>query len=359
MNKPKFLPEWVWGWWHPVDFVQSHCLSEEKRPWQLNLTEREHFKQRLLTVFYGEKASTQKGQGLDLRHLREYQPGDDLRKMDWNVYARTATPHVREYFEEKQRIFWFVLDFSPSMWLGYAEPKIERLYWLMDALWPALSKQGHRVGVLWFDAIGHEMIKPVAGYQGIQTLLERLRQRLLMLDGLQETQNQDDLNEKAFTDLEQLEQSLETAMSSMVKMIGRGQRVVCVSDFNMPIVMRKSLELVLGRCQQKAPLLAVSLVSQHEWTFPKETGLMALSGVQSCRKEGFELYYEGDEGTFLREWQEGKAQQFGEACQWLALSVELSLTEQVHQLFKALMGLEKSSKASAPAKRGEPPNGTS
>jgi hypothetical protein len=354
MNKPKFLPEWVWGWWQPVDFLQSQCLSETKRPWHLNLTEREQFKKRLSTVFYGEKAGTQKGQGLDLRHLREYQPGDDLRKMDWNVYARTATPHVREYFEEKQRIFWFVLDLSPAMWLGYAEPKVERLYWLMDNLWPALSGQGHRIGVLWFDAQGHEMIKPVAGNQGIQTLLERLRQRLLALDGLQDTVNQD-----YFKKIDSyLEQPLETAMASMVNMVGRGQRVVCVSDFNVPREQRKTLELVLGRCQQKAPLLAVSLVSQHEWIFPQETGCLALSGLTSCQKEAFKFSLAAQDGPVLREWQQGKERQFGAACQWLALAVELSLTEQVHQLFNALMGLELRAEGVLSSKRGGRPNGT-
>ncbi len=355
MNKPKILPEWFWGWWHPVDFIQSQCPSDRQRPWRLTLSEREQFKKRLSTVFYGEKPGEQKGQGLDLRHLREYQPGDDLRKMDWNVYARTATPHVREYFEEKQRVFWFVLDLSPGMWLGYAEPKVERLYWLMDSLWPALSQQGHRVGVLWFDAEGHEMMKPVAGIHGMQTLLERLRQHLLRLEASQET-----VHETLYQTGSS--QSLEAAMTSLVNMVGRGQRVVCVGDFNLPLAQRKTLELVLGRCQQKAPLLAVSLSSQHELTVSTETGCLFVRSLASGEQPAvFSLIPEAV--TLLNAWQQGKERQFEGACQWLALTVESSLSEQVYQLFKALMGLEaraeggsSGSKALA-SKKGGRPNG--
>ena len=47
---------------------------------------------------------------MDLADLREYQPGDDIRALDWNVTARTDAPYVREFHEERELTAWFLLD---------------------------------------------------------------------------------------------------------------------------------------------------------------------------------------------------------------------------------------------------------
>ena len=56
--------------------------------------------------------------GVDLADLREYQPGDDVRYIDWNVTARMDTPYVREYHEDREITAWFLLDLSPSVDFG-------------------------------------------------------------------------------------------------------------------------------------------------------------------------------------------------------------------------------------------------
>ncbi|HMJ81299.1 MAG TPA: DUF58 domain-containing protein, partial [Candidatus Dormibacteraeota bacterium] len=58
------------------------------------------------------------GTGIDLADLREYQAGDDVRYMDWNVTARMDTPYVRLYHEDRELTAWFLLDLSPSMSFG-------------------------------------------------------------------------------------------------------------------------------------------------------------------------------------------------------------------------------------------------
>ena len=57
---------------------------------------------RLDGLLQGDYRSLFRGAGLDLAALREYEPGDDVRRIDWNVTARTTIPHVREYHEDRE-----------------------------------------------------------------------------------------------------------------------------------------------------------------------------------------------------------------------------------------------------------------
>ena len=59
-----------------------------------------------------------RGVGTDFRDLREYEPGDDVRHIDWNVTARMDTPFVRQYSEDRELDGWLLLDRSPSMGFG-------------------------------------------------------------------------------------------------------------------------------------------------------------------------------------------------------------------------------------------------
>ncbi len=73
---------------------------------------------RLDGILQGDYRSLFYGYGLDLADLREYQPGDDIRYIDWNVTARMDTPYVRQYHEDREITAWFLLDLSPSVDFG-------------------------------------------------------------------------------------------------------------------------------------------------------------------------------------------------------------------------------------------------
>ncbi|GJM06543.1 MAG: hypothetical protein DHS20C10_02770 [marine bacterium B5-7] len=66
----------------------------------------------------GAFRSKRRGRGMDFDEVRLYQPGDDSRHMDWRVTARTQTPHVKVYREEKERPLWLWIDLSPSAYFG-------------------------------------------------------------------------------------------------------------------------------------------------------------------------------------------------------------------------------------------------
>ena len=73
---------------------------------------------RLDGLLQGDYRSLFRGAGLDFAALREYQFGDDVRAIDWNVTARMDTPYVREYHEDREITAWFLLDLSPSVDFG-------------------------------------------------------------------------------------------------------------------------------------------------------------------------------------------------------------------------------------------------
>ena len=69
-------------------------------------------------VFAGEYGSVFKGRGMEFAEVREYLPGDDVRAIDWNVTARTGTPHVKKYVEEREQTVMFLVDASHSLDFG-------------------------------------------------------------------------------------------------------------------------------------------------------------------------------------------------------------------------------------------------
>ncbi len=75
-------------------------------------------RQPLRSVLSGRHAARLRGRGLNFEELRDYCPGDDVRSIDWKVTARTGTPHVRVYTEERDRPTLVVVDQRMSMYFG-------------------------------------------------------------------------------------------------------------------------------------------------------------------------------------------------------------------------------------------------
>src|SRR5260221_6660599 len=80
---------------------------------------------RLHGLLQGDYRSLFFGYGVDFADLREYQPEDDIRYIDWNVTARMDSPYVRQYIEDREVTAWVLLDLSPSVDFG-GEQKLKR-----------------------------------------------------------------------------------------------------------------------------------------------------------------------------------------------------------------------------------------
>src|SRR2546425_11735667 len=73
---------------------------------------------RLDGLLFGDYTGVFYGPSLDLAEAREYQPGDEVRRIDWNVTARMHRLFVRQYLEDRELTGWMLVDLSPSMVFG-------------------------------------------------------------------------------------------------------------------------------------------------------------------------------------------------------------------------------------------------
>ena len=97
----------------------------------------------------GDHRNLAYGAGLDLAELREYQPGDDVRSLDWNVTARMGEPFVRRFHEDRDVTAWLVLDLSRSLDFGSADQsKRDLLVDVAGTLARLMTARGDRVGAL-------------------------------------------------------------------------------------------------------------------------------------------------------------------------------------------------------------------
>ena len=124
----------------------------------------------------GDYRSALLGAGTELAQVRPYEPGDDVRRIDWNVTARTGEPHVRVHLAERVLVTWLVLDTSPSMQFGTADRrKADVAEGVALAVGHVATRRGNRLGVVTFGGAdrGHE--PPRQGRGGLIGLLRALR----------------------------------------------------------------------------------------------------------------------------------------------------------------------------------------
>jgi uncharacterized protein (DUF58 family) len=133
---------------------------------------------RLDGLLQGDYRSLFRGSGIDLANLREYQEGDDIRYVDWNLTARMDALHVREYQEDRQLTAWFLLDLSPSVDFGSnAVSKRAVLAEFVGVLARLLNGRGNRCGAVLFSGGVDRIVPPRGGRRQVLHLLELLGSR--------------------------------------------------------------------------------------------------------------------------------------------------------------------------------------
>ncbi len=115
-------------------------------------------------LFAGEYCSVFKGQGLEFHEVREYQPGDDIRAIDWNVTARLGSPYVKRYVEERQRTIILMIDVSSSLDFGsLSKSKNEIAAEVASLIAFSAIKNNDLVGLLLFSDRIEKFIPPKKG----------------------------------------------------------------------------------------------------------------------------------------------------------------------------------------------------
>jgi len=132
-------------------------------------------RQPIHSVLSGRHASRLRGRGLNFEELRNYLPGDDTRNIDWKVTARTRTPYVRVYTEEKDRTVWLLIDQRVNMFFGSTSRMKSVVAAEVAALsaWRVLSV-GDRVGALVFDDSDIVVVPPHRSRDRVMQILKQV-----------------------------------------------------------------------------------------------------------------------------------------------------------------------------------------
>jgi uncharacterized protein (DUF58 family) len=207
----------------------------------------------------GDFRSTLLGVGAELALVRPYVPGDDVRRMDWNVTARTGEPHVRVDLAERVLVSWLVLDVSPSMQFGTAERrKADVAEGVAIAVGHLATRRGNRLGVVTFGGEDPRTLPPRQGRVGLIGLLAALR-------------------------AEEPERGVGTPVGAALARVGALARqralVVVVSDFRGPRDWRQPLLQLAGHHD----VVAVEIRDPREEGLPN-VGLLWLVDPETGRQ---------------------------------------------------------------------------
>ncbi len=142
-----------------------------KRIRQLEVRTRQ-LSQQLLS---GEHVSIFQGRGIDFDDVRPYQPGDDVRRIDWNVTARMRETYIKRYMEEREITFMIMVDLSGSGHFSTQRmSKIELAAELVGTLAFSASKNNDRIGLLAFSDEIEKFIPPAKGQNHVMHILRTI-----------------------------------------------------------------------------------------------------------------------------------------------------------------------------------------
>jgi len=126
-------------------------------------------------VFAGQYHSTFKGRGMEFDEVREYVPGDDIRSIDWNVTARTGSPHIKKFVEEREMTVMLVVDVSASNLFGSgAQMKRDLAAEVAAVLAFSAIRNNDRIGLILFAEEVEKYIPPKKGTRHVLRLVREM-----------------------------------------------------------------------------------------------------------------------------------------------------------------------------------------
>lgn len=126
-------------------------------------------------LFSGEYQSTFKGQGMEFEEVRQYEPGDDVRLIDWNVTARTGYPYIKKFKEERELSVVLLVDASSSGRFGTKERfKSEMAAELAALLAFSAIKNNDKVGLIIFTDTIEKFIPPKKGRSHVLRIIREI-----------------------------------------------------------------------------------------------------------------------------------------------------------------------------------------
>lgn len=205
-------------------------------------------------VLAGEYHSVFKGQGMEFDEVREYQPGDEIRSIDWNVTARTGHPYVKRFREEREQTLLFLVDLSASGRFGSVKnTKSEVATELCALLAFSAIKNNDKVGLVVFTETVELFIPPAKGTSHVLRLISELLRFEPQRKGTKIT----------------------AAVDYAARILNRRSIVVLISDF-----FDSDYQRALGILSRRHDVIAASVNDAREYELP-DVGLLDLEDPET------------------------------------------------------------------------------
>ncbi|MBC8197773.1 MAG: DUF58 domain-containing protein [Candidatus Marinimicrobia bacterium] len=205
-------------------------------------------------IFGGEYHSAFKGMGMEFAEVREYQPGDDIRDIDWNVTARTGKPFIKKFDEERELTVMLMVDVSASGYFGSGENlKSDLMVELASILSFSAIKNNDKVGLILFSDQIEKFIPPNKGKSHVLRVIREL----------------------IYYKTEDKKTNISEALEYSLKAIKRKSVIFLLSDF-----LDDGYETTLKLTNQKHDLICIQLTDPSEIEMPN-LGLIKMHDVET------------------------------------------------------------------------------
>ena len=213
-------------------------------------------------IFAGKYHTAFKGRGMSFAEVREYRIGDDVRDIDWNVTARSRTPHIKVYEEERELTMMLVVDVSGSGKFGSTEQSKQSVITEIAAVLAFSAAQtGDKVGCIFFSDKVEKFIPPKKGRSHILMIIRSL--------------------------LEFTPESNGTALSEAVRYMSNVNKKRCtafiLSDFINPEKDSLQLEDSLKIATSRHDLVAIRVSDPRDKVLP-DVGIIEMCDAESGEK---------------------------------------------------------------------------
>ncbi|MFH0966233.1 MAG: DUF58 domain-containing protein [Methanobacteriota archaeon] len=201
----------------------------------------------------GVHISLFKGQGIEFSEIREYIPGDDIRAIDWKVTARYGVPHVKEFTEERDQTFFFVIDLSGSHAFGSTLSKYRMMLEIFASLVFAAVRNHDRVGLLIVTDQVEQFIPARSGRSHAVHLIHEVMNHTPKSSG----------------------SDIRPALHEILTRLRRMTSVIIISDFCLPEFSRE-----LSLLKQHHEVFAIRVTDPRETELP-DVGLIELEDAET------------------------------------------------------------------------------
>lgn len=205
-------------------------------------------------ILAGEYESAFKGRGMEFDEVREYQPGDEVRTIDWNVTARMGKPYVKRFVEERELTIMFLVDLSASGTFGSTEKTKNTIAAEITALLSFCAvKNNDKIGLVIFTDDVEMFIPPK---KGITHVLRIVRELLYFKP-------------------EKVDTNISVGLDYLGKVMKKQSVLFLISDFQESD-FQKSMRIM----SKRHDLIAVPIIDPRELSFP-DVGLLVLNDAET------------------------------------------------------------------------------